>query len=69
MGKYIELTYDRVAAFTGRAILLVMDNVEKWIPVSVIHTEDLHVVTDRDNFTVSGTVRVKEWFAEKDELI
>jgi len=59
-----EVTGVTVKLETAKAILVVLDDaMEKWIPKSVID-EDSEVY----KMGTSGTLIVKRWFAEKEEL-
>ena len=51
---------------TGKALLVVIEGEEKWIPQSVIHP-DSEVFDADENST--GTLIVKRWWAEKEGLL
>lgn len=48
---------------TERALLVLIDGDEKWIPKSVIH-DDSEVFEENHN----GTLVLKRWFAEKEKI-
>lgn len=54
-----------VAAATGKALLINIENEERWVPISVIH-DNSEVFDNEDNS--EGTLVVKAWWAEKEGL-
>ena len=56
----------KVKRDTGKALLVLIEGEEKWIPQSVIHA-DSEVYDDNEHS--EGTLIVKRWWAEKEGLL
>lgn len=64
MSKYADIDYDDVKVITDKALLLEIDDVEQWVPLSVIDTTPLPEVGSG-----SGELSIQEWFAFREGLI
>ena len=60
---YIHLDFDEIKAETDKALLVVIDDEEYWIPLSQIADSD-----DYSKGDCGGTISVSEWWAKKEGL-
>jgi len=62
MTDYADIDIDGVKHTTATAVLLIIEDKDCWVPLSVIHPDD-------DDLRTLKTVRVALWFAEKEGLV
>lgn len=65
MADFVLLEDVEIKAVTAKAILVVVEDEEKWVPLSCLDLDETNVEFKRE---ARGDIAVKRWFAEKEGL-
>lgn len=64
MSESVELEVE-VLAVTGKAVLVKVDEEERWVPLSCVDLDETDVELEKGE---TGTLAVVAWFAKKEGL-